>query len=244
MADSDVSTDCSSPKRYTDEETDQQILKWAGKLELESMDLRDKSSKLLQALQVNSEHLKDSCEKISIATCGLKNGKEVQEQLQDAKEHWKCLEKGQNESATNLGKFEKRLEDKIAKFVSSHSTDFAKAVTDVQSALVILSRQSETLSKVMLSMSSDTQRVSERQLQLEQQVRGLKTNLVTWREETARIKSRDIGYKNCCKITKPVSPVSSREQMRRKRTQTSAATRWIIPWEEISDSETLLSSEL
>ena len=75
MAESEASTDCSSPRQYTEEETDQQLLQWAGRLELESIDLREKSSDLLRALEANSRKLQDSYEKINTASGWLKNAK-------------------------------------------------------------------------------------------------------------------------------------------------------------------------
>lgn len=68
MVESEVSTECSSPTEYTEKEIDQQLLEWAGKLELESIDLREKSSTLLKALQTNSSRLQQSCEKMDIAS--------------------------------------------------------------------------------------------------------------------------------------------------------------------------------
>lgn len=68
----DISSSLSSPfgkasdrKRITTassqverlDEADKQILEWAGKLEMESVDLREKSSQLVQVLQNNSEEL-------------------------------------------------------------------------------------------------------------------------------------------------------------------------------------------
>lgn len=39
------------------DEADKQILEWAGKLEMESVDLREKSTQLVQVLKNNSEEL-------------------------------------------------------------------------------------------------------------------------------------------------------------------------------------------
>lgn len=74
---SDVSTDdmLSSPRRvgsrgnggYERErigEVDKQILEWAGKLEMESIDLRNKSSVITAVLKENSSKLYDILEKI------------------------------------------------------------------------------------------------------------------------------------------------------------------------------------
>lgn len=66
MSDSENSTEYSSPARATHgDETDKQILQWAGKLELESIDLKDKSSQLFLALQQNSKELQAACSQLN-----------------------------------------------------------------------------------------------------------------------------------------------------------------------------------
>lgn len=47
------------------DEADKQILEWAGKLEMESVDLREKSSQLMQALRSNSDDLSVLMKKLS-----------------------------------------------------------------------------------------------------------------------------------------------------------------------------------
>ncbi|SCU91386.1 LADA_0F09648g1_1 [Lachancea dasiensis] len=310
MTESDVSTDCSSPKRYAEEYTDQQILKWAGKLELESVDLRDKSEKLIHLLEGNSKVLKTSFEKLNEVTGGLKDLKEVHEKLQQMKSAVqkagkeqssrtagvKKLEKqiegvlqgfsksysldvvrAQKEIIGSFGKleakFEERLEEftsvgtstltkalaesagvfkdmesrldaKMGSFAESHSAHFEKAVKEVHNELVNLVRQSAGLTQVLSSMSTETMRVSQRQLHLEQQVCSLKADIANLRGNCINRKEIISSNAHDSKVTKPVSPTCSKEQTRHRRAQTTLATRWIIPWDEISDSETLLSSEL
>lgn len=73
MAESDQSTDYSSPRRYMEDETDKQILQWAGKLELESIELRDQSSRLIAELGRNSQQLHASCESLRAVTSGVRD---------------------------------------------------------------------------------------------------------------------------------------------------------------------------
>lgn len=55
-------------------EADKQILKWAGKLELESCDLREKSSLLIGLLKRNSKELVTVIDSLTELTLDLKNG--------------------------------------------------------------------------------------------------------------------------------------------------------------------------
>lgn len=47
------------------DEADKQILEWAGKLEMESVDLREKSSKLIEILRGNSDDLSALVKKLN-----------------------------------------------------------------------------------------------------------------------------------------------------------------------------------
>ncbi|SCU79160.1 LAFA_0B01156g1_1 [Lachancea sp. 'fantastica'] len=358
MSESNVPTECSTPTTSLCEETDRQILKWAGKLELESIDLRDKSARLFQVLETNSQTLKNSYEKMAIATAGFGGIKEVQEQLKHTSQLLETIVKAQSESRTHLEDFRKNSVALLANNTAVQSTEFDKAarnykngldqvsehidrqlqsyhceqsaqnvasVLKAESAFTSLMSQSVAASQVLTSISAVTSKISERLVALERksegwqgsistlcdlkkelvgieevkaelatlrelksdvaflrqnstssdalkslrtevgELRGLKTDVdavlslrmemsalrklivaTTVREKEHRPEKSTLPPKSVPKITKPVSPASSRERLRRRRTQTSAGTRWIIPWDEISDNDsaTLMSCEL
>ncbi|CUS24553.1 LAQU0S17e01530g1_1 [Lachancea quebecensis] len=259
MAESEASTECSSPRQYTEEETDQQLLQWAGRLELESIDLREKSSDLLKALEANSRKLQESYDKINTASGWLKNVKEVRDQLVK-------VENAQKNNEAKIMTLEKRVEEsglQTRSSVETHSAQIAKTVENAQDLVLNLGRQSENMLAIMQSLSSETQLVTQRQVGLEQQVRQLREGMVAWKEElsdhvtnTVRgaieaatsmpitVRSHKQIQHTDLRVTKPMSPASSREHTRKLRTQTSSAMRWIIPWEEITENDHLLSSEL
>lgn len=147
--------------------------------------------------------------------------------------------------------------------VETHSAELVKTVENARDLVLNLGRQNENMLAIMQSLSNETQLVVQRQVGLEQQVRQLREGLITWKEElsdhvtyTVRsaieaatsmstvVRNHKHMQHADMRVTKPVSPVSSREHTRKLRTQTSTAMRWIIPWEEITENETLLSSEL
>ncbi|SCU79301.1 LAMI_0A08163g1_1 [Lachancea mirantina] len=76
MPDSEEITECSSPQLYMESDTDKQILEWAGKLELESIELRERSTLLIAAMEKNSRELRGSFSKLS----------EISEQLKELKD--------------------------------------------------------------------------------------------------------------------------------------------------------------
>ncbi|SCU82497.1 LAME_0C01442g1_1 [Lachancea meyersii CBS 8951] len=369
MADSDVPTECSTPRRYVQEDTDRQILKWAGKLELETIDLRDKSSKLFQVLEANSELLKRSHEKVGLAAAGFSDIKDAQKQLTSALDFLERFEKAQMADRASSESSQKQLTELLVKhavtrtteiqslarttqsgldqiqetfgkqlqsYRSEQSEQYIKVVSGAEKAFSNLLGQAVTASQVLTSISSETSRLSEHLVFLENQVRelraevselqglrsdvsalcdlkteiaalqelraemtilkDLKTEMVALRdpemglgalshlktqiEELRDLKSEVGGLHDLKtgmsalqelvisalrekelnlqqpmvpiqsrdKVSKPVpsASTSSREQQRRKRTQNTAGTRWIIPWDEISDvdSATLMSSEL
>lgn len=67
----DVSSRISSPVRTSPEaklcEADKQILEWAGKLEMESVDLREQSSKLLQELHKSGHKMSELVKQLELA---------------------------------------------------------------------------------------------------------------------------------------------------------------------------------
>lgn len=65
MSSSGSETDLTSSPVKRLSEADKQILKWAGTLELESIELRDKSSKLLQILAKNGKELNEAGKKLN-----------------------------------------------------------------------------------------------------------------------------------------------------------------------------------
>lgn len=174
------------------------------------------------------------------------------------KEDLETVQRTQNATAhtiEELGPQIKESETRICSKTDLLGEDFKKAVSDSRGLLLSLTSQSENMLQIMQMLSTEMQRVSQRQVSLESQVHQLNTNLVTWKDEiiehvtrtahefTPLTKSNKHPAENH-RITKPVSPALSREHTRRLRTQTTAGTRWIIPWDEISGSDTLLSSEL
>ncbi|CEP62678.1 Rec107p LALA0_S06e01156g [Lachancea lanzarotensis] len=126
MSDSNVPTECSTPRPSMCEETDRQILKWAGKLELESIDLRDKSSRLFQMLETNSRLLKSSHEKVALATAGLGDLKELQEQVKQVSQHLETFAKAQTANEASVKTFYQNLGDLSTKNVALRSSEIER----------------------------------------------------------------------------------------------------------------------
>lgn len=176
------------------------------------------------------------------------------------------MEAAQKDNVAKVMALEKRVDEtgtQTRLSVETHSAELVKTVETARDLVLNLGRQNENMLAIMQSLSNETQLVVQRQVGLEQQVRQLREGLITWKEElsdhvtdTVRsaieaatsMSSVVRNHKHTqhvdMRVTKPVSPVSSREHTRKLRTQTSTAMRWIIPWEEITENETLLSSEL
>ncbi|CCE61562.1 hypothetical protein TPHA_0A04870 [Tetrapisispora phaffii CBS 4417] len=104
---SNISTDClaSSPVKETVfNEADQQILEWAGKLELESVDLREKAGELTTVLKRNSDRLYSVMEQLN------KNLKNIEHQSQTPAD--KDID---SEMLKILAKIEKTINDNLGK---------------------------------------------------------------------------------------------------------------------------------
>ncbi|CAI4044970.1 hypothetical protein SUVZ_10G2120 [Saccharomyces uvarum] len=167
------------------EESDKQILEWAGKLELESMELRENSGKLIKVLNDNSKTLCKSLGKFNqlleqdSATNGnvkkLINdlGAQMEAQLgklsasppkSDAKPHTAKPDPGYRQALVDELS---RYNSKITRHVTNKQHETEKSMRCTQEMLFNVGSQMEDVQKVLVSLSKDMHALHARQASLE-----------------------------------------------------------------------------
>ncbi|GCE98608.1 hypothetical protein ZYGM_004608 [Zygosaccharomyces mellis] len=147
----DVSSRISSPVRTSPEaklcEADKQILEWAGRLEMESVDLREQSSKLLQELHKSGNKMSELVKQLELA-----HNSNSSQLLQ------RCM-KSQSQTQSV---WEQRLQEQSIQAQSNQKI--------LQGLIFRMSRQLENQHQVMISMSKDINEMQDRQIRLESKV--------------------------------------------------------------------------
>ncbi|CAI4043839.1 hypothetical protein SKDZ_10G2275 [Saccharomyces kudriavzevii ZP591] len=166
------------------EESDKQILEWAGKLELESMELRENSDKLIKVLNENSRTLCKSLDKFNQlleqdgATDGnvkalIKDlGSQIESQL--GKVSSSLLSRSDEKRVKpSIGDRQVLVEElsrynsKITRHVTGKQHETEKSMRCTQEMLYNVGSQLEDIQKVLLSLSKDMQVLQARQTSLE-----------------------------------------------------------------------------
>ncbi|CAI4043842.1 Rec107p SKDI_10G2285 [Saccharomyces kudriavzevii IFO 1802] len=166
------------------EESDKQILEWAGKLELESMELRENSDKLIKVLNENSRTLCKSLDKFNQlleqdgATDGnvkalIKDlGSQIESQL--GKVSSSLLSRSDEKRVKpSIGDRQVLVEElsrynsKITRHVTGKQHETEKSMRCTQEMLYNVGSQLEDIQKVLLSLSKDMQVLQARQISLE-----------------------------------------------------------------------------
>ncbi|CCD23967.1 Rec107p NDAI_0C03070 [Naumovozyma dairenensis CBS 421] len=184
----------SSPLKLN--EADKEILKWAGKLELESCDLREKSSELIGLLKKNSTQLTSvisTLNEIVISTkknAVMKLIKKLEKQLtivqnqkvqsQNVVNKTVTLRSKRQRTDTKSNLEQDELEKLTAKFrrnIDDKHRQIIKSNECTQSMLFNVNKQLQDMGDVLLSMSNDLQTLSQRQSTLENGMNSINSNI-------------------------------------------------------------------
>ncbi|AJR54973.1 Rec107p [Saccharomyces cerevisiae YJM1208] len=166
------------------EESDKQILEWAGKLELESMELRENSDKLIKVLNENSKTLCKSLNKFNqlLEQDAATNGnaktliKDLASQIENQldKVSTAMLSKGDEKKTKSDSSYRQvlveeisRYNSKITRHVTNKQHETEKSMRCTQEMLFNVGSQLEDVHKVLLSLSKDMHSLQTRQTALE-----------------------------------------------------------------------------
>ncbi|KQC42955.1 hypothetical protein AB282_02740 [Saccharomyces cerevisiae] len=166
------------------EESDKQILEWAGKLELESMELRENSDKLIKVLNENSKTLCKSLNKFNqlLEQDAATNGnvktliKDLASQIENQldKVSTTMLSKGDEKKTKSDSSYRQilveeisRYNSKITRHVTNKQHETEKSMRCTQEMLFNVGSQLEDVHKVLLSVSKDMHSLQTRQTALE-----------------------------------------------------------------------------
>ncbi|CAI6819763.1 CIH_HP2_G0028790.mRNA.1.CDS.1 [Saccharomyces cerevisiae] len=166
------------------EESDKQILEWAGKLELESMELRENSDKLIKVLNENSKTLCKSLNKFNqlLEQDAATNGnvktliKDLASQIENQldKVSTTMLSKGDEKKTKSDSSYRQilveeisRYNSKITRHVTNKQHETEKSMRCTQEMLFNVGSQLEDVHKVLLSLSKDMHSLQTRQTALE-----------------------------------------------------------------------------
>ncbi|CAD6633980.1 BAH_G0029360.mRNA.1.CDS.1 [Saccharomyces cerevisiae] len=166
------------------EESDKQILEWAGKLELESMELRENSDKLIKVLNENSKTLCKSLNKFNqlLEQDAATNGnvktliKDLASQIENQldKVSTAMLLKGDEKKTKSDSSYRQvlveeisRYNSKITRHVTNKQHETEKSMRCTQEMLFNVGSQLEDVHKVLLSLSKDMHSLQTRQTALE-----------------------------------------------------------------------------
>ncbi|KAJ1544117.1 Rec107p [Saccharomyces cerevisiae] len=166
------------------EESDKQILEWAGKLELESMELRENSDKLIKVLNENSKTLCKSLNKFNqlLEQDAATNGnvktliKDLASQIENQldKVSTTMLSKGDEKKTKSDSSYRQilveeisRYNSKITRHVTNKQHETEKSMRCTQEMLFNVGSQLEDVHKVLLSVSKDMHSLQTRQAALE-----------------------------------------------------------------------------
>ncbi|AMD18669.1 HBL233Wp [Eremothecium sinecaudum] len=236
----------SSPLKHLDD-TDRQILEWAGKLEMESIDLREKAGDLLS-------ELRKRCNELNVTQKGIVDWKNTmndeltsfkEEVLRALQDKHKVLlgeiRKTQNSggsgsrskstvqlpplSAGEMDKFSSR----IIKSFETRQNRWLKEFQSTQQVLYNVTVQMDRVTEVLGNMSRDLQNLTERQVTLEQE-------LVNQRYEHNQHNLSTPPPSFVASRKRSASPTPRGVTLSKTRDKVNK-TRYIIPWEDISDQE-------
>ncbi|AEY95394.1 FACL124Wp [Eremothecium gossypii FDAG1] len=219
----------SSPGRQLDE-TDRQILEWAGKLELESVDLREKADALLGLLQ-------QRCSEVAASQQGLETWKQTvgaelstfKADVVQALEEQRKAVAGEVRRAAGARRTPppdmERFAGRIIKSFETRQQRWFKEFQATQDVLYNVTVQLDRATDVLGSVSRDLQALSARQAQTEaflaRHVHELGGNVLPSTPPPSMAPRQR------------ASPPGPAARTRDKAHQ----TRYLIPWEDISDQE-------
>ncbi|QLQ81158.1 hypothetical protein HG537_0E05130 [Torulaspora globosa] len=225
------------------DEADKQILEWAGKLEMESVDLREKSSQLIQVLQGNSDDVSALVKKLDAVLAKQGHVDEFRSSISELGSQLSTLEKLAKESqksckgANGHDRALKKMETNIMDALDTKHESTTRSIEQVQELLFNIGRQLEDTHQVMTSMCKDINRLNQRQSSLEKEMKECKAAFTTEVEHSPIVPVIDDGSTllNDGPITRSMSKRRTRGITTKKviKPRDTAVTRTIIPWEEV-----------
>ncbi|AET41207.1 Rec107p Ecym_7381 [Eremothecium cymbalariae DBVPG len=247
----------SSPAKQLDE-TDKQILEWAGKLEMESIDLREKASSLLALLEQRCNEVHETQQSMvswkNTIDDELKSFKEdVFQAIKDREESIVSQMKQvisdsvvsvQNANANKplppvvaASKLTPDMDKFSSKIIKSFETRQNKWFKEFQSAQQVFYNvmvQMDRFSEVLGNMSEELQHLSTRQVRVEEY-------LVRQQQQQEQIAKKPLPSTPPPSFVvtrkRSASPLHSRPPAPSRTKDKTLQTRYIIPWEDISDQE-------